>query len=599
VRQAACKRRARAAAARGAPESGPGPQETFPSGARLRNQWVVASSLAIYHPPGQLGLAANPFGKDVANLELYRALARHGGFETLHILAGLGADPAALAAALGIEAGRGPRVTAGLLLDQGLAAGAGTLLRGQPDLSTLAWLRRRAVGDRAYSLVGLIHTIAPPIMREEIAAAVLAPVQDWDAMICTSPAVRDALEAMFERWTDYLGERFGGGPAAARAAPRPRLPVIPLGVDADALEAQADRPEARARLRARLGLGEDDVLVIWVGRLSFFEKAFPQPMFRAVEEARAATGARVAFAMAGWFPNGETDRQRYEQAARAYAPDTPLHFLDGNDRALLGELWAAGDIFLSLVDNIQETFGITPVEAMAAGLPVVASDWDGYRFTVRHGVEGFLIPTLGGPPGPAGETMSARHAALLDSYQAYVGGVAQHTAVHVGRAAQALAELIASPDLRRRMGAAGRARVRGMLDWPVVVGQVLALTEELAAVRAAAADPRPTHRMHPVRGDPYAEFAGFPSHGLSLDTVLRIRDGASAADLARAQGLTLDSAFPGWRGSLEEAAQVLARLEGGARVTVRDLLVAFPPERRRPVQMSLVWLAKLGVLDWL
>jgi D-inositol-3-phosphate glycosyltransferase len=542
---------------------------------------------------------ANPFGKDVANLELYRALARHGGYDALHILASAGADPQALATALGLKAGQAPRVTAGILLDQGAAAAAGTLLRGQPDLSPLAWLRRRAVGDRAYSLVGLIHTIAPPVMREEIAAAVLAPVQDWDAMICTSPAVRDALTAMFDRWTDYLGERFGGGAAAARAATRPRLPVIPLGVEADALEAQADRPEARAALRARLGLGEDDVLVIWVGRLSFFEKAFPQPMFRAVEEARAATGARVVFAMAGWFPNGDTDRQRYEEAARAYAPDTPLHLLDGNDRALLGALWAAGDIFLSLVDNIQETFGITPVEAMAAGLPVVASDWDGYRFTVRDGIEGFLIPTLGGPAGPAGETMSARHTALMESYQAYVGGVAQHTAVHVGRAAQALAALIASPDLRRRMGAAGRARVRAMLDWPVVVGQITALTGELAEVRAAAAEPARTHRMHPVRGDPFAEFANFPSQVLTLDTVLRIRDGASAADLVRAGGVGLDSAFGGWRGREEEAAAVLARLEGGARLTVRELMVAFPPERRRPVQMSLAWLAKLGVLDWL
>ncbi len=547
---------------------------------------------------------ANPFGKDVANLELYRALARHGGYDALHILASAGADPQALATALGVEAGHiagksAPRITAGVLLDQGTAAAAGTLLRGQPDLSPLAWLRRRAVGDKAYSLVGLIHTIAPPAMREEIAAGVLAPLQDWDAMICTSPAVRDALTAMFDRWTDYLGERFGGGTAAARTATRPRLPVIPLGVDADALEAQADRPEARAALRARLGLAADDVLVVWVGRLSFFEKAFPQPMFRAVEEARIATGAKVAFAMAGWFPNGDADRQRYEEAARAYAPATALHLLDGNDRELLGQLWAAGDIFLSLVDNIQETFGITPVEAMAAGLPVVASDWDGYRYTVRDGVEGFLIPTLGGPAGPAGETMSARHAALMESYQAYVGSVAQHTAVHVGRAAQALAALIASPDLRRRMGSAGRARVRAMLDWPVVVGQVVALTEELAQVRAAAAEPALTHRMHPVRGDPFAEFANFPTQVLTLDTVLRIRDGASAADLVRAGVVPLDGAFAGWRGSPEEAEAVLARLAGGARLTVRELIIAFPPERRRPVQMSLAWLAKLGVLDWL
>lgn len=36
---------------------------------------------------------------------------------------------------------------------------------------------------------------------------------------------------------------------------------------------------------------------------------------------------------------------------------------------------------------------------MAAGLPVVASDWAGYRYTIRDSTEAFLVPTLGGPFG--------------------------------------------------------------------------------------------------------------------------------------------------------------------------------------------------------
>src|SRR6185437_9144143 len=136
------------------------------------------------------------------------------------------------------------------------------------------------------------------------------------------------------------------------------------------------------------------------------------------------------FAMAGWFPN-DGDRGFYEDAAKGHAPDVPVHFLDGNDQTLLGELWAGADVFISLVDNIQETFDITPVEAMAAGLPVVVSDWDGYRSTVRDGVEGFLIPTLGGPTSGLGVTMISRHLFEIMSYQAYVGEVAQYTAVHV------------------------------------------------------------------------------------------------------------------------------------------------------------------------
>jgi glycosyltransferase involved in cell wall biosynthesis len=398
---------------------------------------------------------------------------------------------------------------------------------------------------------------------------------------------------MFNQWNDYLQHRFGGD-----QRPRPRLPVIPLGVDGAAFAAFADRPDVRAHMRASLGLGETDVLVIWVGRLSFYEKAFPQPMFRAVEEAALATRVRVHFAMAGWFPIPERHRAQYERAARAYAPNTPVHFIDGNDQDLVSQLWAAGDIFLSLIDNIQETFGLTPVEAMAAGLPVIVSDWDGYRFTVRDGIEGFLVPTLGGPPGPVGETLVARYAAQIDIYQAYVGSIAQHTAVNVGSAAHALAQLIGAPDLRRRMGAAGRARVREAFDWPVVVSAYNRLADELAEVRAAAPESRPSHRLNPVKGDPFNDFAGFATQQLTSQTRFRLRVGASLSDLNRSATVGLDRAFANWRGSLDEAAHLLERLAQGNVLTVEELLADFPAERHPFLRMSLVWLAKLGIVDW-
>ncbi|WP_430423769.1 glycosyltransferase family 4 protein [Phenylobacterium sp.] len=324
--------------------------------------------LAILHPPGRMGLGANPFGKDVANLQLWQALARHGGYERLDVLSAQPADLAELKAALFEDRAPTTEIATALLSQSRAPEEAGVLLRGQPELYDLAWMRRRRASDRAYSLVGLIHTLGPPAMRQIIAMTSAGPMHPWDALICTSPSVRDNLAVMFAGWGEHLAERTGGRPP-----PQPALPVIPLGVDGPAFAALADRPDARARVRATFGLAKDDVLVLWVGRLSYYEKAFPQPMFQAVQQARARTGAKVVFAMAGWFPS-EPDRGHYEAAARAHAPDVDVRFVDGNDRALLGDLWAAGDIFLSLVDNIQETFGITPLEAMAAGLPVVASD---------------------------------------------------------------------------------------------------------------------------------------------------------------------------------------------------------------------------------
>jgi glycosyltransferase involved in cell wall biosynthesis len=550
--------------------------------------------VAVFHPPGRLALGPNPFGKDVANLALWRAVARHGGYAQVDLLTLDATTVEAAEAALFEPGDARPTLTWGAFPGSPAPQAAGALLRGQPNLAELAWIRRRHGGDRTHSLVGWIHTLAPPTVRQTIAACSTAPTHAWDALVCTSPSVREHTQQMFDAYGEHLAQRTGG-----RAPPHPALPVIPLGVDAPALAALADRPDVRARVRAELGLADDAVLVLWVGRLSYYEKAFPQPMFKAVQQAHAATGAQVVFAMAGWFP-AEADRDLYDAAARAHAPDVQVRFEDGNSAARVGDLWAAADIFLSLVDNIQETFGITPLEAMAAGLPVVASDWDGYRFTVRDGVEGFLIPTLlSGAGGGLGAVLVERHLMEMVSYQAYAGAVAQHTAVHIGRAAQALADLIRNPDLRRRMGRAGRARVADAFDWPVVARQIHALTDELAQVRASAEDPPVSVAADPVRGDPFRAFTGFASQALTLDSWLSVVPGVTAADVAATATVALDAGFGYLRPPPELCGEALETIARAGRMQVRDVLLAFPIPHRRTLELALSWMAKYGLVDWL
>ena len=418
---------------------------------------ISPHQLSLYHPPGHvLATPGNPFGKDIANAGLFRALARFGGYSALHVLHQSGASVEQLSLEFYPPGGPQGQLSTGSLWNTALAARSGLLLRGQPYLSELAWLRRSAGPDAAYSLAGLIHTIAPPAIREQMAAAALAPVQSWDALICTSPAVQAAMEQLFEQQAAHFHERLG-----ASRAPRPQLPLIPLAVEVEAIAAQAADGGARQALRQRLAIPDHELLVLWVGRLSYFEKAFPQVMLQAVQQAAQRCGQRLHFALVGWFPNGETDLRLYQQAAEQLAPDVNVLVLDGNDSQLLAQSWAAADVFLSLVDNIQETFGLAPVEAMAAGLPVVVSDWDGYRYTVRDGVDGLLIPTLGSPGGAPGELLAQLHTLGLEAYQIYVGAVAQHTAVHLGRATDALVQLVRSPEQRAAMGAAGQRRARG------------------------------------------------------------------------------------------------------------------------------------------
>ena len=559
---------------------------------------MAIEELTLFHPAGSFGQKGNPFGKDIANAGLFRALVRYGGYRQVNVMNQLNVAPADVMAGLLPDDLQGRvKVTTAPLYVTDVPARGGVLVRGQPYLSELAWLRRSAGRQHDYSLCGLIHTIAPPAIREQIGAAALAPTEVWDALICTSPSVQQAMEEMFDRWAHYLRERVG-----ATQATRPQLPLIPLAVDVEAIGAAARQRQPGQALRAAHGIGPDDLVVLWVGRLSFFEKAFPQPMFLAVEQAARLSGCRAHLLMAGWFPGGDQDRQRYLQAAAAYAPGVNLVLLDGNDPTVMASCWSAADVFLSLVDNIQETFGLAPVEAMAAGLPVVVSDWDGYRYTVRDGEQGFLIPTLLGMADLLGTLMATLHGLELESYQTYVGAVAQHTAVDVAAAADAMHRLFVSPELRRRMGEAGQRRARELFSWPVVVAQYNELFEELAERRASAARTTgvvPRRGLDPLRGNPFADFQGFATRSLRSDMAFRLVEGLDLTSAqSRLTSVNLDRMFPGIRANPQEVAQMLGLLQAQPGLTLQDLQRSFAPQRSEFIALALVWLAKLGLVHW-
>lgn len=550
----------------------------------------MAEGLALIYAGPPAGVNKNMFGKDVANFQLFHSLVQHGGFAAIDFMMRDPVPAERLRAILQADGSGRSAVRSTGLLDHAAAERAGTLLIGKASLEDRSWLRRKASGETSYSLVGLIHTIAPQAVRQDIASASVAPVHPWDAIICTSPSVRSAMIAMFDEWESYLIDRFD-----ASEMPRPQLPLIPLGIDGAAFRDITDRPDARAQARSAMGMAEDDVLLIWVGRLSFYEKAFPQPMMLAAELAAQRTGKRVHFAMAGWFPHHD-DETRYRDAAAHHAPSVRFHIVDGNDASKVEDLWSASDIFISLADNIQETFGLTPLEAMACGRPVVVSDWDGYRFTVVDGEQGFLIPTLFGLPGMMGN-LDEQHLVGLKTYQQYVGLVAQHTAVDVGRAAESISALIDSPDLRRRMGEAGQRRIHEMFDHRVVAPQYSALADELATIRGRAPASGARHSL-PVRGDPLCDFAGFATNRLDRDVLIRVRDRAGLADLAQCHEIELDLFGSRWRLSKDQMGQILSALIEEKGMTVGTILDRIPTPSHGRTLAALAWMAKMGIVEW-
>ncbi len=561
----------------------------------------AARELAILLRGGDLPGKASNYGRLVANKGLFGALRRHGGYDSIHWLHGRGGHSGQvlldqLNQALGPGLCRD--VVASMLSTQP-AVQAGTLLHGSAYVGASAWLRRHHNQERRYSLVGTFFGIAVAEMRHQMLGSLLTPVHPWDALICSSPSVQTAVRSMLDTMGAYLAERTG-----AQHLPVPQLPVIPIGVDAPAMAARSADLPARRSLREQLAISDEAVAVLWVGRLSWYDKAFPQPMLLALQQTAERSTVPLHFVVAGYFRDGEANRPRFEEAARVLAPDVTLHFLNGNDQELVARCWAAADIFLSLSDTILETFGQAPVEAMAAGLPVVLSDWDGYRSLLRHGEEGLLIPTLAAPADGNGQWLALTQAMGMTEQRAYGGSVAQGVAVHVGQAAEALQALVASQELRRRLGEAGRQRAFQSFDWPVVVAAHQALFAELAERRrhgqaeGKAIQPRPV-RLPPLGNDPFADFGSYASGQLRDEQWLRCTPRQRVLADGPLEACALDGLLPGLRGTEQENRQLLSQLAAAGSCRVADLLAPFPHQRWPFLRMSLVWLAKLGRLDWL
>jgi len=466
---------------------------------------MPANAAIYFEPEGYSMSGPRLMGRNAAGHSFLNGFFRHADVDC-HAAFVTGADKFEVFRAMAQEA----RCTAPLMSIQAEnfhdLAKIGCLYIPGPGLMPQA-AQRALIDPRAFSLCGITHTTLSARAMDGITSLLTAHVEPWDAVICTSRAVRDTVQSLLEAEAERLTARLG-----ATRFPLPRLPVIPLGIDTASF---AIPPQARAEARQALAIDDDTVVVLFLGRLSFHAKAHPAALYEAL--ARASGSQRVILIECGWFANSFIESAFAETAAE-FAPALKRIVLDGRDPMARQQAWAAADIFSSLTDNLQETFGITPLEAMASGLPVIVTDWNGYRDTVRHGIDGFRIKTFAPPPG-SGPELAYRHAVEADNYDHYCALTSLLVSVDISEAIQAFKALIHNPDLRRLMGAEGQAHARNF-DWSHIIPRYQALWADLAEERRSATS-LPTVKNQgaawPARLEPFTAFASYPSQHLTAD----------------------------------------------------------------------------------
>ena len=276
-----------------------------------------------------------------------------------------------------------------------------------------------------------------------------------DRILVSSQAARQTVEALRAAGDDIAQEA-----VSASAVPRAQLEYIPLGVDTDFLQ-----PGDQRLARRVLGLPSDRMIVLYLGRFSLSEKADLGPLLVAFRDIlRQHPEAFLVLA-------GQEGDEGYGTVLRNMAErlDVRAHvrFMGNFPFFAKPLIYSAADIFVSPADNIQETFGLSVLEAMACGLPVVASDWSGYRDLVEHGRTGFLIPTYWNPEG----LDELPGLAYICHSQVRRRLVSRQTIVDGGALRSALELLAQDADMRRRFGEAGRRRAEQCFSWPVIVSR--------------------------------------------------------------------------------------------------------------------------------
>jgi phosphoheptose isomerase len=166
-----------------------------------------------------------------------------------------------------------------------------------------------------------------------------------------------------------------------------RITIVPAGFDPDEF-----RPMSRPLARLDLDLDPTERVVLQLGRL--VPRKGVDNVIRSVARLRDE-GLAVRLLIVGGIER-EPDPARDAELARLMGVAAEegvadrVTFVGRRDRDELATYYNAADVFIST--PWYEPFGITPLEAMACGVPVIGSNVGGIKFSVRDGETGYLVP---------------------------------------------------------------------------------------------------------------------------------------------------------------------------------------------------------------
>ena len=229
--------------------------------------------------------------------------------------------------------------------------------------------------------------------------------------------------------------------------PASQMRMIPCGFDPDELQ-----PVSRDTARAHLALPAERPIVLQLGRM------VPRKGVETVIRALGVLERRYGLAPLLLIVGGESatpdpvrtpEIGRLQRVAAEENVAADVRFVGQRPRSELRYFYSAADVFVTM--PWYEPFGITPVEAMACGTPVIGARVGGVQYSVEDGRTGFLV--------------EPRNADAL---------------------ARRLAHVFSDPSIPRLLGKRARRRAQERFTWHGIARSLADLYAEVATAASLA-----------------------------------------------------------------------------------------------------------------